>query len=447
MSLIAVAFTPGPDCQIPMLPPNAAVAGSQLSKPPRRHPAALWVLSAAEGGERFGFFLMLASFILFLNERMGFSEARAADIYGFYLTAVNAMPIVCGYVAGRCRSRRFWTMFGLVTLAAGYFLLAACELWSLYLALGVLVLGNGFFKPNISVLIGNLYSPADARRDEAFGIFYLAVNIGGMFGPLVGELLRIRYGWWAAFSVAGVALLASALTLHLGRRLQSSNQPPQATMSSQPAPLRRRMLALLMLSVLLIPFWMAYNQYGSSLAFWARDGVERVVHIAGSRYEIPPGWFASSGAAFVLLLTAPLALLARRLGLSSAGKVTCGVALGALSFAILCWAAAFAGSTLVSPLWLAAHYLLMTAGEVLLTPICLSLVSKLSPPRWAGVLFGAWYVSTAAGNWLAGSVVRLWLKWPHAHFFAFLSLLLLVVAGLLASQLGWLRRTLPQEQR
>lgn len=446
MSFITVASTPNTD-RPPYELPHSSSANSQTLKPSRSHPTALWVLSAAEGGERFGFFLMLASFILFLNERLGFSEARAADIYGFYLTAVNAMPLICGYIAGRCLSRQFWTIFGLLTLATGYFLLANCAHRTLYLALGVLILGNGFFKPNISVLIGNLYNSADPKRDEAFGIFYLAVNIGGMLGPLFGELLRVRYGWGTAFSVAGAALLASALTLHLGRRLQSFVQQPQETVGIQSASLRRRMLALLILSALLIPFWMAYNQYGSSLAFWARDGVDRVVYFAGARYEIPPGWFASSGAAFVLILTAPLALLARRLGLSSAGKIACGIALGALSFAILWWVAALAGSTRVNPVWLGAHYLLMTAGEVLLTPICLSLVSKLSPPLWAGVLFGAWYISTAAGNWLAGSVIRLWLKWPHAHFFAFLTLLLLAVAGLLTSQLGWLRQTLPQEQR
>jgi POT family proton-dependent oligopeptide transporter len=173
--------------------------------------------------------------------------------------------------------------------------------------------------------------------------------------------------------------------------------------------------------------------------------VDRIVLIAGHRYEIPPGWFAGSSAAFVLLLTPPLALLARRLKLSSASKMACGVALSALSFAIL-WAATVGRApSAVSPIWLVAHYLTMSAGEILLGPIGLSVVSKLSPPRWAGVLFGVWYISTAAGNFMAGSVIRLWLKWPHARFFAFLALLLLAVTGVLISQLGWLRRTLPQD--
>ena len=190
---------------------------------------------------------------------------------------------------------------------------------------------------------------------------------------------------------------------------------------------------------------MAYQQHGSSLTFWARDNVDRVVRLFGRTYEIPPGWFAGSSALFVLLLTAPMTVVLRRFRLGSASKLTAGVVVGAASFALLYMAARGSGGARVHFGWLIAHYLTMTAAELLLAPIGLSAVSKLSPSRWSGIFFGLWYVSTAAGNWLAGRLGRLWVRWPHDRFFAFVALLLLITAGLLVTQLGWLRRTLPRE--
>lgn len=190
--------------------------------------------------------------------------------------------------------------------------------------------------------------------------------------------------------MAGISLLATALMLHFGTRLQTVCERPQEATAQSLAPPRNRFAALL-----------------------------------------PP----------------PLALLARPLRLSGPGKMTCGVALGSVSFAILWVATRGTGAARVAPAWLLAHYLTMTLGEILLAPVGLSKTSKLSPPRWAGVLFGLWYVSTAAGNWLAGSIVRLWVRWPHERFFALLALLLLGVTGVLLSQLGWLRRTLPMHSR
>jgi POT family proton-dependent oligopeptide transporter len=144
-------------------------------------------------------------------------------------------------------------------------------------------------------------------------------------------------------------------------------------------------------------------------------------------------------------LSAPLAALFRVVrGISSAEKIVAGLLVSAGAFAILALSAG--GTGLAHPGWLVAYYLVVTTGELLLSPVGLSLVSKLSPPRWIGVLFGLWFVSTAFGNWLAGLVGRLWAVWSHARFFGGLALLLGVTALLLATQLGWLRRTLPQDR-
>lgn len=444
MSAIAITRPLQNALSLPPQLPQASkpTRSGRLALRPSRHPPALWLLSVAEAGERFGFYLMLAIFTLFLNERLGFSESRASDWYGLYLAAVYATPLVGGWLAGRYRSRQFWVMSGVLALAVGYFALGFSRPWSVAFALALLAAGNGLFKPNINVLIGNLYPPEDQRRDEAFGIFYMAVNAGGVLGPLIGEVVRGRFGWSAAFCLAGVSLLGSGLTLHWGRGLLTQGELSQHGRESD-APAGRRILALIVLSLVLIPFWTAYHQHGSSLAFWARDGVDRSLHLFGSQREIPPGWFSGSSAAFVLVLTPLIAILTRRLRASSIAKIIAGVCLGALSFAILWLATKGGGGARVHPGWLLGHYMTMTLGELLLAPIGLSVVSKLAPARWSGVLFGLWYVSAAVGNWLSGSIVRLWMQWTHERFFGFLALLLLSTAGLLLTQRSWLGRTLP----
>jgi POT family proton-dependent oligopeptide transporter len=442
------------DLSLPRLVPPSAVyraprAGRKLRLPPRSerrpHPVGLYVLSLAEAGERFGFYLMLTLFALYLNEQLGFSQARASSFYGSYLAACYALPFVGGWVAGRFVSRRFWVFVGALILASGYFLLALGGSGALMLALGVLAVGNGLFKPNISAQIGNLYTAGDPRRDEAFGIFYLAINIGGLLGPLIGEVLRGRFGFGAAFASAGVALIGSSLTLHLcARHLKAADR--LVVVAEEKTSPRRRVAALLLICAALIPFWLAFHQYGSSLTFWARDSVDRTVEVFGVRREIPPGWFAASNSLFVLLLSAPLAALFRVLrGIGSAEKIVAGLLVAAGAFAIL-GVTTHGAAGLAHPGWLLAYYLVVTTGELLLSPVGLSLTSKLSPPRWIGVLFGLWFVSTALGNWLAGLVGRLWAVWSHARFFGGLSLLLGVTGLLLATQLGWLRRTMPQDR-
>lgn len=425
------------------LPPLTARPGHPPRSRPVRHPRGLYVLSLAEAGERFGFYLMVALFTLYLNERHGFSQERAGVWYGNYLAACYAVPFLGGWLAGRFVARRVWVQGAALILAAGYYLLALERLELLPVALVVLGIGNGFFKPNISTQVGELYSPGDARRDEAFGLFYLAINVGALCGPFVGELLRGRFGFGAAFGAAAVALIGSALVLSLGRCYLPTGQPKEL-LEKGLAPVRHRVAALLLIGALLVPFWMGYQQFGSSLTFYARDGVDRGIMIGGVHRDIPPGWFAASNAFFVLALTAPLAWLVRRL--TSADKIVGGLAISAMAFGGLSLAAYLCGPAKLSPSVLIGYYLVITMSELLLSPVGLSLVSKLSPPRWVGVLFGVWFVSTALGNWLAGQIGKLWAAWSHAHFFGLLGALLLGSALLLATQLGWLRRTMPRNE-
>ncbi len=410
------------------------------------------MLSAAEACERFGFYLTLALFALYLNEHYGFTLERAFSWYGSYLGWVYLTPLLGGWLGGRIIARRSWVLVGAMLLSLGYLILSLGSPASLMPALCVLSIGNGLFKPNISTLVGNLYPPGDGRRDEAFGIFYVSVNIGAMIAPIIGERLRGTLGWTPAFLAAAVALMGAALALRIGRAylpVPSQETPPESRTSGRAKQQgdHRRVAALLVVGVLVMPFWMGYFQSGSTLTIFARDNVDRVLPYFG---EIRPGDFTSLGGFFVLVLTAPLAWVMRKLRrggikLTSADKIVCGLGSAGLAYALLCAVVTLGPTNHVNMFWLVAFYFLLTVAELLLSPVGLSLVSKLAPQRWVGALMGVWFLATSGGNKLAGQVGSLWTVWSHAHFFAAFSVLLAVTAIILATQLGWLRQTLPRE--
>lgn len=422
------------------------------------HPAGLYILSAAEACERFGCYLLLALFTLYLNEHYGFSQERAINWYGWYLSAVYFTPLIGGWLGGRWLERRTWVLLGAITLGLGYSLLSMGTPTTLLAAIAVLTLGNGLFKPNISTLVGGLYDPGDSRRDEAFGIFYVAVNIGAMIAPVAGETMRYRLGWGPSFLSAAGALALAVLILTVGmaylpcRRSQAAITREPASEGRARGNPRQQLFALLLFCSMAVPFWMAYYQTGSSVTLFARDNVQRILPWSFfDLREVPPGAFASLGGMFVLLLTLPLSWVVRRLrrlglAITSADKVATGLAFAALAFALLSLIAHFATSGRVNALWLVAFYFVLTIAELLLSPVGLSLVSKLSPPRWVGVMMGVWYLATTCGNRLTGQVAPLWTQWSHSRFFGGLSVLLLLAASILALQLGWLRRVLPSEE-
>lgn len=431
------------------------------------HPPGLKQLFFTEAGERFGFFLMLALFTLYLNERMGFSETETFSLYGNFMGAIYLSPFVGGILADRYLGYVRSVLIGAALMVMGYLLLAVNRPQALYGAIGLLVLGNGFFKPSIATLVGKLYAPGDPRRDSGFGIFYMGINIGALIAPLVGEALRQRVGWTAAFATGAAVLAASWVYFLLNRhhlyaaddRAAAGRRSSQSQAAKVPLTKieKQRVVALVILSAIVMLFWMAFQQSGSTLTFWARDNTHRYItlldfHLQPFQWQIPPGVFASIPAAFVIALS-PLsvgifAFMRRRGGEpSSPAKIALGMLMTGGAYLVMAGASLAGGNTgKVSLWWLVSAYLVISLGEVLISPMGLSMVTRLAPPRYSGLLMGLWFISTSLGNKLAGALGALWTPWPHHRFFLLLVMTSVGAAVLLLAQYRRLLRAMPEQE-
>jgi POT family proton-dependent oligopeptide transporter len=332
------------------------------------------------------------------------------------------------------------------------------------------VLGNGLFKPNISTQVGNLYPQGDPRRDSAFSIFYFGINIGGGLSPWVGGIVRQHYGFPAAFATAGIGMLISmvifavfhhhvavanirssvsaVLDIPLPQEYEDPRDPPEVE--------RKRILALVIICSIVMMFWMAFQQSGITLSLWARDNTVRTItlvdlHLRPWRVEILPEWFQSVNSVFILTLTPVVVWLFGWLRKSNREpstpiKIALGMILTALSYVLMVIGSLVGGDKgRVSMLWLISCYFVITIAELFLSPIGLSLVSKLAPRRMTAMLIGVWFIATAIGNKLAGELGRLWSHWPHSRFFALLVASSLIAALILKTQLKRLRASMPPE--
>lgn len=394
------------------------------------------VLSTAEMSERFGFYLMLSIFTLFLTEYHGLSKERAGFLYGLYMMGVYLTPIFGGWIADTQIGYRRAISMGAGLLGAGYAIFALKSPMFLVIALGLLILGNGLFKPNISTLVGKLYHPQDPKRDSGFGLFYLGINVGALpAGPLAGYL-RTHYGWGTAFATAAVAMLFSLLVFELfcGRvRVYSPSdhdtgeviQLEQNQMDDPPRVVRAKQIAMACLCGTVMFFWMAFHQNGTSLTYWARDNTLRDLQIGTWHITLTPETFQLFNSLFVIFLTPlPLLLYAwmerkNRAPLTST-KIGIGMAISAFAYTVLMIPASKGDAVQHHMGWLIGFYLIQTIAELLLSPMGLSLVSKLAPKGQTGRYMGMWFIATAMGNFLVGVISAYWETISHLYYFGIL---------------------------
>jgi proton-dependent oligopeptide transporter, POT family len=489
------------------------------------HPKGLYILFFTEMWERFSFYLMLGILTLYMIDKpgggpfdgLGFSKAGAASVYGSYIALVYFTPFLGGLLADRWLGYRRAIVIGGLFMATGHILLAFAGTSSagqafFYSALTCLICGNGFFKPNISTMVGNLYEADDPRRDSGFNIFYMGINIGAFFCNFIAAYLRNKYGWHYAFASAGIGMGVGLLIFLMNyKKLAAADQSSGAADHADSAggvgqivlkaflpalviggigywlvgptggfllatvPViafylniwwhlqgkeRRRVGALLTVFGVVIIFWMIFHQNGAALTFWAEENTDRQPNVVtgwvmqtfhmdqkvkrGDRYFknakevqwkagqkkmslVSAELFQSINPFFVIVLTPLLvgvwALLKRRKREpSTPAKIGLGMLLTGASTLIMIVAVLVThdGASKASPWWLIGTYGVITIGELCLSPMGLSLVTKLAPARLAGLMMGGWFVSTAFGNKLSGVLGSWWEKISHLTFFLML---------------------------
>ncbi|MEZ4920003.1 MAG: peptide MFS transporter [Saprospiraceae bacterium] len=542
----------------------------------RDHPKALPYLFFTEMWERFGYYLMIGIFFLYMTDTdkngMGFERATSADVYGTFIALVYVTPFIGGLLADRVLGYRVSIVIGGILMGIGYLLLAIPQnLNTFYLSLAIIIIGNGFFKPNISTLLGNLYSEKqyEDKKDDGYNIFYMGINIGAFICNFFAAYLRNNYGWGYAFAAAGIGMFIGVAVFLFGMKnyshadVRKEANPAEAgvvtllssvllpaiitgflawnipgnllgtdsadafifgtipiigfflwiLVKSSPAE-KPRIKALLAVFGIVIIFWAIFKQNGTALTTWAEyytdraipEWMEKPAGALGMVQEIPgePDTFAvydnqfrrekdpatgefvtavtnhpyfinvpenerpAPGSSlnvvsteiyqsinpFFIIVFTPLVvwffsfLRRRKREPSTPGKIGWGLFISALSTLVTIGAvyACHNGEMKASVGWLFGTYAVISLGELCLSPMGLSMVSKVSPPRLTGLMMGGWLLSTSIGNKLSGILATMWDSYEHKANFFWVNFVLLAIAclGLLA-MLKWLKRIFEEQ--
>ncbi|MEA3028097.1 MAG: proton-dependent oligopeptide transporter, family [Alphaproteobacteria bacterium] len=425
------------------------------------HPRGLTYLFTTEMWERFSYYGMKALLVLYMVKYLlqpehaqtviGFATLKAAleavfgpldiqplssQIYGLYTGLVYLTPVLGGYLADRVLGQRRMVVIGASLMALGHFMMAFEPLF--LLALLFLILGNGAFKPNISTQVGTLYAPGDPRRDRAFSIFYVGINLGAFLAPLICGTLGEELGWHYGFGAAGVGMtLGLAIYLYASRTLPPDvRSRVQAEGKAMPFGRDewRAMGALVLLALPVTFFWAAYEQQGNTIALWADGYTDRTINLLFWSGQIPVTWFQAFNPFMIFAFTPfVLALWKRQAEAGREPSTVAKMALGcfgvAISYLIMAAAAVSAGGGKASWLWLAAYFVVITIGELYLSPVSLSLVTKVAPARAVSMMMGVWLATSFTGNFLAGYLGSFWSGMAKDSFFLMIAIIA-ALAGL-----------------
>jgi POT family proton-dependent oligopeptide transporter len=396
------------------------------------HPRGLATLFFTEMWERFSYYGMRALLVLYMvgssqQPGLGFSLVTATKMYGLYTMCVYLSGIPGGWLADRFLGHYRAVFLGGCIIAAGHFSMAVPGLPFFYLGLGLIVIGTGLLKPNVSSMVGSLYHRDDKRRDAGFSLFYMGINLGATIAPIICGWLGQKYNWHFGFVAAGFGMIVGLIQYVYGRKYltpvsegaadvttaanvtaaatdtapQQDITPPRRLTSTDWA----RIGAIGILTLFALLFWAGFEQAGSSLTLFA-DRATRLVVLG---FSYPSSWFQSVEPLFVIIFSPIFALIWLKLARanrepSSPTKFTLGLFFLSLSFLLIVPAARIFESSnqRVSPMWLVGLYFLQMAGELCLSPVGLSMVTKLAPSHLVGMMMGVWFFATAMGNYVAG---------------------------------------------
>jgi POT family proton-dependent oligopeptide transporter len=422
------------------------------------HPRGLTYLFSTEMWERFSYYGMRALLVLYMVKYLfaperaqhviGFAALKelleflfgpldiqplSSQVYGFYTGLVYLTPILGGYLADRVFGQRRMVIAGAALMAIGHFMMAFESLF--LLALLVLILGNGAFKPNISTQVGSLYPPGDPRRDRAFSIFYVGINLGAFLAPLICGTLGEELGWHYGFGAAGVGMtLGLCIYLYAQRHLPMDRWQARMLTGDEP-PLGhddwRALGAIVLLTLPVTFFWATYEQQGNTITLWASDYTDRAINLLFWRGEMHTTWFQALNPFMIFAFTPFVLALWRRQAAkgtepSTVLKMAYGCFADAAAFLILFAAALAADGGKASWLWLIAYFVVLTTGELYLSPTSLSMVTKVAPARAISMMMGVWLATSFTGGFLAGYLGSLWSSMEKSSFF----LMCAMIAGL-----------------
>jgi len=441
------------------------------------HPRGLATLFFTEMWERFSYYGMRALLVLFMtaatigtNPGLGFDAVTAGAIYGLYTSLVYILALPGGWVADNLWGQRKAIWVGGWIIAAGHFTMAIPGTRTFFLGLIFIICGTGLLKPNVSTIVGDLYPEGGARRDAGFSVFYMGINLGAFFGPLITGYLGEGYHWHWGFGAAGVGMVLGLIQFRLGQghlgdighlTTEKSAEEVAAmsrkffgtffalvagiatfaflvsngtiglsitqiatfmgysvlvlvalyfvyvwTLGGHTVEENKKMAVIFWLFLMIAVFWSGFEQAGTSLNLFARDLTDRSI----MGFELPAAWLQSVNAGFIIILAPVFGSLwvwldSRQINPSIPMKAGLGLTGLAMGFFVLAWGAANASpDNLVSPSWLVVTYFLHTVGELCISPIGLSAITKLSPKSRVGQMMGVWFVGAALGNLFAGLV-------------------------------------------
>jgi POT family proton-dependent oligopeptide transporter len=422
------------------------------------HPRGLTFLFTTEMWERFSYYGMRSLLVLYMTKYLLLSDHAghvaglltlkraleslfgpldvqplSSQIYGLYTALVYFTPVFGGLIADRVLGQRRTVIIGASLMAIGHFMMAVEQLF--LVALLALILGSGAFKPNISTQVGGLYAPGDRRRDRAYSIFYVGINIGAFLAPLVCGTLGEEAGWHYGFAAAGVGMLIG-LSIYLYALPQL---PPDELDKARAAPGERKPLsrgewrAVVALLVLFVPntlFWATYEQSGNTIILWADANTDRAIGLFGLTAQIPTTWFLAFNPFMIFAFTPFIVALwtwqaARGKEPSTITKMALGCFGVAAANFIMVLAAFHAGGGQAGWGWLFGYFVVLTLGELYLSPVGLSLVTKVAPRHILSMMMGVWLATSFVGGFLAGWIGSFWSRMDKPEFF-------LMVAGIAA---------------
>lgn len=385
------------------------------------HPMGLYILFFTEMWERFSYYGMRAILVLYLvsqsqgdNAGLGWTNGEALALYGWYTMLVYVASIPGGWIADKFLGQKKAVLYGGIFLVAGHGILAIEEMWAFYSGLGLIVIGVGLLKPNISTMVGGLYKKGDIRRDKGFTIFYIGINVGAFLSGIIVGYVGEVHGWHYGFGLAGIGMALGLIQYLAGQKHlkhvgnftgESENEEDKAALKRPLTKIEKdRVIVLLISFLLVIVFWGAFEQAGGLMNIYAMENTNR--SLLG--WEVPASWFQSFNAMFIIFLGTIVAGFWARRKLkgklsTSLFKMIVGLIIMGTGFFFMSAAASQFESTGSSAMyWLVLAYLFHTIGELCISPVALSYITKLAPLKYASLMMGVFFAMTGFGNKLAG---------------------------------------------